>query len=385
MPIFSTRELKRLLEIAEAPCLSIYLPTHRKGSQTQQDSIRLKNLLRQAESKLESIGWDFEQIKARLEPGWQLVENYDFWQHQSDGLALFFSAQHCLSYRLPLSFEETVMVSEQFYIKPLLPLLVHEGSYYILAASQNKVRFFEATRDRIEPLELESLTQSLVEALKYDDPESQLQFHSAGAPVYHGQGSGADENKTDILRFFQQVNQDLQPQLRDQQAPLVFVGVDYLFPIYQEANTYRYLQDESVATNPDQMIPDQIHQKTWPIVAPIFEQSLNDAIAAYANRMETHQTASDLLDILIAAHDGQVESLFIPVEQSVWGRFDAKNRTFDTEPAPTPQNEDLFNLAAVYTLFCGGQVYAVSADEIPGDANIAATLRYPIPEVVSNS
>jgi hypothetical protein len=56
MPILSHEELKTVITESQGPAVSIFLPTHRAGQEIQQDPIRLKNLLKQAESQLISEG-----------------------------------------------------------------------------------------------------------------------------------------------------------------------------------------------------------------------------------------------------------------------------------------------------------------------------------------
>ena len=43
---------KLLLEKPPGTCVSLFMPTHRSGPEVQQDPVRLKNLLRQAEGRL---------------------------------------------------------------------------------------------------------------------------------------------------------------------------------------------------------------------------------------------------------------------------------------------------------------------------------------------
>ena len=52
MDTLSREELRYLVQIRRQPCLSIFLPTHRFGRETDADRIRLKSLLRDAEARL---------------------------------------------------------------------------------------------------------------------------------------------------------------------------------------------------------------------------------------------------------------------------------------------------------------------------------------------
>ena len=56
MDILTKVELEGLMRKEQQWCVSIYLPTHRTGTETQQDPIRLKNLLREAEKHLSAQG-----------------------------------------------------------------------------------------------------------------------------------------------------------------------------------------------------------------------------------------------------------------------------------------------------------------------------------------
>ena len=104
MKMLNRKELKGLVENPKGPCVSIFIPTHFKGPETQQDPIRLKNLLREAEQRLVEL--EIRPVEARelLAPAAALLDDADFWQHQSNGLALFmaegFSAT--TSYLCPL-------------------------------------------------------------------------------------------------------------------------------------------------------------------------------------------------------------------------------------------------------------------------------------------
>lgn len=240
MRLFSLDELKILIEEPNGVCISVYMPTRQLGVETQQNPIRFKNLLRQAEQELINSGLRSQDIQDLLQPARE-IDEYDFWQHQSNGLAIFIAPNFFSYYCLPINFPELVVVTDRFHLKPLLPLLTTDGMFYILALSQNQVRLFQGTRYSVTEIELEDVPQGIAEALKYDNAEKQLQFHSGTsqggssqrAAMFHGQGAGNDEQKDNILRYFLQVNKGLQDLLKNQQVPLVLAGVDYLLPIYK--------------------------------------------------------------------------------------------------------------------------------------------------------
>ena len=364
-------------------CISILMPTHQSSAETLQGPIRLKNLLGKAATQLVEAGLDSDSIGDLLAPASSLIEQEDFWQHQNEGLALYIGNSFFQSYQVPFDLDELVEAGENFYLKPLLPLVASDWQYYLLAASQNQVRLFEASQTGVRPIEVEGMPSSLAEALKYDDPEQQLQFHSSrsggGAPVYHGQG-GANDDSTDLLRFFQSVDQAICTALNSDIKPMIFVGVDYLFPIYQQASHYPELMDKSVSTNPDALSPKELREQTWPVAKAYFSQTYQQAKERYGDLTDSNQTVELLVDVLNAAHDGQIETLFIASDQQQWGTYSASARRYQPGEKSDADSSSLLNLAAIYTLNCGGRVFIKPTADMPTTAAAAAILRYPMPK-----
>ncbi len=106
MDILNPTDLKTLRAQQGKWCISIYMPTHRVGREQQQDPVRLKNLLAEAEAKLLANGLRRPKVQKLMQPAEELLWDKDFWQHQGDGLAIFLSNDSFAKYRLPVSFEE---------------------------------------------------------------------------------------------------------------------------------------------------------------------------------------------------------------------------------------------------------------------------------------
>jgi hypothetical protein len=382
MQIFIKNELSDLAAARPGPCISIYMPTHRVPMEIQQDRLRLKNLLRKSEDALTAQGLRSPEAKKLLEPAEKLLGHMVFWKGQQDGLAVFLAPDFERFYPLPVDFPELMVVGEQFHLKPLLKLL-GGGEFYILALSQNEVKFFQASRFSISELEVEGMPGSLAEALKYDDPQKQLQFHTGTqkttgerAAIFHGHGVGIDDSKSNLLRFFQQVDRGLHPTLREEQAPLVLAGVDYLLPIYQEANSYGNLLDSGLPGNPEGLSPAELHQRAWTLVQPHFQQIREDAAAKYRQLAGTGKASHDLKEIVPAAYHGRIESLFVAVSLQAWGFFDPATSGIRLVEQEEPGSEDLMDFAAIQTLMQGGQVFSLEAGEVPDGPPAAAVFRY---------
>jgi hypothetical protein len=385
MDLLSRADLKALAEERSGLHVSLYAPTHRAGPETQQDPIRLKNLVGEAEKRLVAGGLGASDARELLGPAERLVQDSLFWRHQSDGLAVFLSAEASRHYRLPLPFEELLVVAGRFHIKPLLPLLSGDGRFYILAISQNEVRLLQATRYSVDEVDLEGVPTSLAQALRFDDPEKRLQFHTATCSpgskserpaMFHGHGVSVNDAKTDLLRYFHKVDAGLSELLGNEQVPLVLAGVDYLLPIYQEANTYPHLVVEGIAGSSEGISAEALHQQAWDIVQSRFLLAQNEASVRYSELAKTELASTSLERIVPAAYCAQVDTLFVALGVEQWGTFHAGSNAIRLHEKAKPGDDDLLDFAAVQTLLNGGTVYALNRDQIPGGALLAAVFRY---------
>lgn len=396
MDRLTKQSLLDLLREPQGHCISIYMPTERKGAETQQGPIRLKNLLGQAQAELVALGERTPDIESLLAPAQALVSHNAFWQYQSDGLALLLAADSMATYRLPIAFQETVVVNERFLIKPLLPLVSGEGTFYLLSLRQGGVRLLRGSRFALAEVELgEEVPTSLAEALKYDEFETNLRFHMAarpstgssrgspdrGAAIYHGQGSAGDDanNKEQIIRFFRQLDNGVRDLLQgSQQPPLVLAGIDYLRGLYRQVNQYGGLVGEEITNDPQALTLPELHQRAWAIVEPIFTTDRQTAFDTYLHLAGTEDERAEhtIETIAPAAYFQRVDTLFIPPTMALWGAFDPETSQVQLHDVRQPGDQDLYDFAAVHTLLNGGTVYIIEPDGLPAGMQTAAIFRY---------
>ena len=389
MDTLSREDLNTLLETHGEWCISIYMPTVRAGQETQQNSIRFKNMLRAADERLQKVGLRAPDAARFLASAETLVNDADFWRHQSDGLALFIDPQGKLTrYCLPLSFDELVIVTKRFHLKPLLRLLSGDGRFYILALSQGALRLFEGTRHSIDEVDLADVPTSLAEALSDEVVERQLQWHALGrggpgggrteGGPYHGHGPGDEEEKQRIMRYFQMVDRGLRDLLKGRETPLVLAGVDYLLPMYAEVNSYPHLLDGGVVGSPEGLSAKELHRRAWSLVEPVFLREQEEARARFEQEKGRADglASNDLKAVLQAAHQGRVAALFVPAGRQIWGVYRQGSGNVHVHPEMQPDDQDLLDLAAVMTYTNGGAVYVVDDDAVPGGGDLAALYRF---------
>lgn len=385
MDLLSRGDLELLVNEAGHLCVSILMPMHR-GADSRQDRILLKNLAQEAQDLIVARGQRRPDAITLLAPVTALLDDSDFWRQQAAGLAIYRSASTFKRYHLAQSPPQVAAVNTHFFIKPLLGQLGSEGIFYVLAISQNRLRLLQCSRQAMYEVPLEGLEvpQSLSETMKYDVVEKSMQWHSQTpvttggvrrAAMYHAT-SGPDgvTHKKDLLRYCQQVDRGLRAVLHNERAPLVFAGVDYLFPIYREANTYAALVDEPIGGNNDRLSGEQLRDRAWEIVEPRLKLEQLEAVEQFSRAANAGLASSNISEIVPAAYAGRVGVLFADLGSSRWGKFVPPSEV-TVHSHRQNGDDDLADFAAVQTLLHGGQVFPAG----PSDSStmpLAAIYRY---------
>jgi hypothetical protein len=378
-------DIQQLIRKEQEKAVSIYLPTLKSGKEIGQNRIRFKNLVREAEEELKKHGVRSGESTKMLKPAYDLLENSKFWQHQTEGLAVFISADGMEYFQLPYETSEFVVCCDHYHIKPLLPVIGDDHRFFVMAASKNRVKLYEGTRFSLDEISPEDLPEGVAETLRYDDFEKEVSWYT-GTPgrvglrdaVFFGTGAADPDVKNHILRYFQQVDGSLRNVLKDESAPLVFAGVDYLFPIFKEANTYSHLAHEMISGNPESLSQTDMHKKAWEIVRPIADQARLGASEKYRQlkSQNSDQVSCKIEEIVPAAAHGRIDVLFVDIDAHQWGRFDPDNNDVEMGNSSDGAKFDLIDFAAVRSLDKGATVYALQSSELPDSSPVAAMFRY---------
>ncbi len=201
-------------------CISIFLPTHKTGEEVQQDPIRFKNLLVEAENKLKDRGMKSRDIEDFLEGPRKLLDQPSFWRHNDKGLAVFITDDGFNYYRIPYSFSGKVMLDNHFLITPLIPMITLEGTFCVLTLSQKNIRFLRCTRNDVESIDMGETPTSMEEFLKFDVHHPNLQHHAGQGgdrnAIFHGHGGAKDTDTKEVDNYLKTVENHVTSFLKKQ-------------------------------------------------------------------------------------------------------------------------------------------------------------------------
>ncbi len=382
MEILGHNEFDSLLRFNEWPAISIYMPISKIGD--QQDPLRYKNFLTQLEAQLIAGGMRTPEARSLLEPEYQLGKDAEYWKHLgTEGLVVFLSKENTFRYPLPEPVKEMAVVGPRFHIRPLLPLL-ESGQYLVLALSRNNIQLFQGNRYRLKKIDLPAGTpKSIDEALRYDDPERQLQYHTKTTSItgkrramFHGHGVGTDDQKENLERYFYIIDDAIFPQLENEKIPIVLAGTEELHPVFRRITKSHTILPMGISENVDELSADILRDKAWDIAGDYFSEEEQEAKLNFLDNLGGARVAKDLQSILTATFDGRVETLFVTEHERIFGIFDPDKRQVVIKKQDDEQAVDLLDEAVFWTLNKKGSVYIKKQHDMPIDTTICGLLRY---------
>jgi len=363
--------------------VSIYMPAT-IGAEQRQNPVHFKSLVRTATKQMQSRGIGEPAIQKMTVSARTLLDRDDIWQKLAQGLAVFVSRDALHALQLPFRSQEICTVGKYAYLMPLLAWDSSDASYFVLAVSQKAVRLLRGSRAGLEEVALPVLPKDMASALHYDVRQGTLQMHS-GQPqlvgkegvVFHGQGGEVDVAKIELVEFFRQIDRVLCEYLQLHGEPLLFAGVDYLFPIYQSVNSYPQLAERALAGNPELLSPQELSDRAWPLVETQLRERELVHVSQEWNAAGRDRATHRLVEILSAAGSGAIETLYVAAGARRMGRYLPEAAAVRYDAAQQADSEELVNEAAVLVLRTGGRVTLLDRNHVPEGDEMAAILRYP--------
>ncbi|HLT41716.1 MAG TPA: hypothetical protein VKZ95_03350 [Sphingobacteriaceae bacterium] len=384
-PGILTKELfQELANYQASICVSIYMQTHRAGVEVneQADNIAFKNSLQEITNTLKQKGTDQTVIQKLLEPGYELLRNDSFWRNLNHGLALFIADGFFKYIKMNETPQAEVLMNNSFFLKPLVNAMTVKEYFYLLVISKKQAKLFKADYFGMQLIEIDEMPNGVEDVIHFDEKGNQKLFRteSGGAgrgANYHGQGSGAPDEKEHLAIYLQEVDETIWKEvLSTENVPLLLAGVEYLLPIYKSVSSYKYISDQSITGSQEHEDLNILYSKAREVMEPYFRERTTKALENYANQSATALTSTTPEEVIPAAHYGRIWHLFVRKDEHIWGTFDEMENKLILRDAKEDDDECLMDKAVIKTILNGGDVHFLNNEDMPEGSVMAALMRY---------
>ncbi len=367
----------------EAPCLSLYQPTHRHHPDNQQDPLRFRHLVKELEQSLEEK-YPPNKIRSLLEPFEELGRDRDFWNHTPDGIAVLGAPGLFHVYGLQRPVPALAVVADNFHTKPLRRFLQSADRFQVLGLSLKEAKLFEGNRDALDEIEMApGVPRTITEALGEELTEPHLTVASYGGTgggtvsMGHGHGGRKDEMDIDAERFFRAVDQAvLQQHSRPSELPLLLAALPEHHGIFRQVSKNPFLMAKGIEIHPDALPLDDLRERAWQIFEPQYQARLAKLAEEFGLAKSKGLGLAELQKIAEAAVSERVATLLIEADRQIAGRLDAATGKIQMGDLGHPELDDLLDDLGELVLKKGGKVVVVPSEHIPTKTGAAATCRF---------
>jgi hypothetical protein len=389
--------LELLAPARALPCVSIYMPMRRRFPEQQQNEVRFRNLVKQVEAAeaRPDIPPPGDDVLAPLR---SIEDDRALWAHPQEGLAVFAAPGFFRAYRLPRSVPERVVVAARFHIKPLLRMVQSADRYQVLALNRERIRLFEGNRDALGEVDLapgvpatieealgERLTELQTHVYSYGTGPAAgagTHRHAGGGPkaggIQHGHGAKKDELDIDIERFFRVVDRAiLDRHSKPSGLPLILAALPEYHAPFHRLSHNRQLLEEGIDGNPDALGNDELRERAWRCMEPVYTQRLELITDRYGAARGANRADDALPQAALAAVVGRVDVLLLERDREVQGSMDPATGVLQiADTIDAPGSGDVLDDLAEAVLRNGGEVIIVPPERMPSRTGLAAIYRY---------
>lgn len=365
--------LKSLRQTKANPAVSIFVKTHRKHPENEQDHIALKNQLKVAEERLINE-YDKRTAASVMDNIHKKIEDLDH-NYNLDTLALFASVEDAQMLRLPLDTEQRVVISDRFATRDLVRDMASTVHYYVVVVTRMHARLIEAANERV------------VHEFNHQDEQQTNMSHQAfpidNTSLYTTSGAdrSAASNEDNYLKeFLNRVDKSVQELWGEHKMPLVIVGDARNISFYKEVCD----RPENIIASVDNIteledgsaehIVAGVQEAVEGYRSSLHQQALGEVEKAQGNNL----LRTDLQSIYQAAFQGNGERLYVRKGFIQPAKIDEAAQTLEPcdDPAADGVTDDAVGEIIEQVMHNGGDVVFLPSDIMGDERPIALVTRY---------
>lgn len=354
--------LERLSGITAPACVTLILNTHRTTPENQKDIIALKNLISEANERLQrEHGSDIaKRYTAKLQ---ELAENIDHY-HNDHGLMLFVNDEMTEYLRLPIHVTERVIIDKTFATRSIVRALKRVSDYYVLMLTKGKARLIEASGDT-----------AIREVRGEGFPINDTQFMKLSS----AESSNAARASNLTQEFFNRVDKAANKIRNENPLPVIVCSEESNYHLYLTAadhpNTILgHVLLKNFDESPNNVVKDVVGPKVEEMTLNKHRERISELEAAVSGG----RVLTDLNEIWTAVKEGRGKTIF--VEQ---GHIQAVRKeegllkpiAFD-EVDSKEDIDDIVDEMIEHTMKMGGDVVFVKKGDLEQFNKLALATRY---------
>lgn len=365
----------------KGPFISLYQPTHRYRPDNMQDLIRFKNLVTSIENSLHER-YPNSNIDSFMQAFESLIDDQEFWNNTTDGLAILANENQCIIYKLQLPVKELSVVGDKLHIKPLIRYFQSADRYLLLGLDKEHFALYEGNRYGIEKIEFDpDIPVSREDVLGTEYTEAYLSPGAYGGvgktPMFHGHGGKKEEINKDTEKYFRYVDKFiLDTYSNKMRIPMILAGLDEHHGLFNNISNNPYLLDEGIKKDFKSLSKEQMTNKAWNLIEPFYLKKTDKLIDRYNINRSQGLASDNIKEVSRAVFENRVDALMLEADRTIAGKLDNNTGEFIPISGQDDESVNVVSDLAIMTYRSKGDIVVLSKDKFPSKTGVAAIFRY---------
>ncbi len=354
--------LKKVKNIQGEACVTIICNTHRTHPENEGDSLRLKNLVKNAEERLYT---DYEKrfVWPIMEKLNKAVDEIDH-RENLESLLIFVNPEMIEFTRLAVNVTDRVVIDDTFATRDLVRAEHEQEAYYALVLSRNTARLIEALNDKS------------VAEIKGNFPYKNKTLYNTDKQ--ERSTAGSDEKL--IEEFFNRVDKEVDAAIKNHPLPVMIIAEERNYTHYMEVanNKDIYMGYLNKNRGDEEAKIHHIIDDVWPEVQKINRKRNAERIEELGRAVGSGKFLSDINDVWKAILEGRGKTLFVRKGYFKPGIISG-NEIKLVDKLDRDQKgvcDDVIDEMIEHNLSFGGDTVFLSGDELEKFQNVALISRY---------
>lgn len=386
MDHFGMEEYRELIDLAQAPAVSIFIASQRQDIKGKNNQLAFRAQVERAK-KLLATHYPDAQLQSIAHMMDRRLQDTSLWGSLTQGAAAFFGPGVDRVYRLDTPTSTETVVSDTFHTRPLLRTLLEPQHYWVLVLDPKQTRLYEVSGRQIQPVHMGAVATNVEGAIDQPYPPQQQdrnrQMPSGGQDTsVHGFGPGRDVRPNLLRQFAQVLDTGLRDMLQGNTDPIILCGLEQISSIFRSVTRLENLGAQGLLESVTHLSANEILEKTRPLAGQFAEQKIAESLAVWEREYGRGLGEIDLQQIARRTLMGQVRILFIEQGRRVYGTLDRNTGEITLEQPNGDAVEgagdgqpDILDDLAEFVIARGGEALVLPAERMPSQTGAAAVLR----------
>lgn len=332
--------------------VSIYLPTYKTSPDKQQNSIRYKNLLEEAKTRV-----NVENTDEFFAAADELLKDDMFWTYVEDGLAVLITDKDTKIIKTLGKIPERLVVSDQLHLLPLLNRFEFIDHSYILDLKRDSFTLLHIGPNGLEELETPKLENDFHELFDDKDFEYNIKATDGASTSFHGPQASPDLKEIEREKYFRYIANGLSSHLKHKEDRLIVFGTTENVSEFKTFADGKVDIDYIIDKPLDSFNPEDIYKVIRDHLRPRYIQSIKEELEELRSFEAQEKGSLNASLIQKDAQEGKIAKLYVSTDFK-------------------ETNEGDLDKIVAWTLKNDGKVIPVLADEIEFKEEIGSINRY---------